>query len=132
MCVVGATTATRATRPSTSIRCATCRPNVVLPAAGVADARNESPSWAATASVAACCQARSGRLDGHAGSERRRLCGAGWVTADVKGAAGYETRPTERRWARAARRTSTLRLVAPGGIANVNCGIWGEGRIAAA
>ena len=44
MWVVGATTATRATRPSASIRCATCRPNVVLPAAGVAEARNASPA----------------------------------------------------------------------------------------
>ena len=33
---------------------------MVLPAAGVAEARNESPSWARTASTAACCQARSG------------------------------------------------------------------------
>ena len=33
MCVVGATTATRDTRPSDSIRCATWSPNVVFPAA---------------------------------------------------------------------------------------------------
>src|SRR4051812_38431210 len=74
MCVVGATTATRATRPSESIRCATCRPNVVLPAAGVADARNASPGWEKTAAAAACCQARSGRVVGQGEStERGRL-----------------------------------------------------------
>src|SRR5215208_5444879 len=72
MCVVGATTATRATRPWASIRCATCRPNVVLPAAGVAEARNESPLWERTASTASACQARSGRALGHGGMERER------------------------------------------------------------
>src|SRR5439155_27345336 len=71
MCVVGATTATRATRPSDSIRCATCRPNVVLPAAGVADARNASPGWSKTAPAAACCQARRVRAAGQGGRERR-------------------------------------------------------------
>src|SRR4051812_8036626 len=70
MWVVGAMTATRATRPSASIRCATCRPKVVLPAAGVADARKASPEWSKTAAAAACCQARRGRAAGHAGSER--------------------------------------------------------------
>ena len=70
MCVVGATTATRATRPSASIRCATCSPNVVLPAAGVAEARNASPAWSKTAAAAACCHARSGRDVGHGGRER--------------------------------------------------------------
>jgi hypothetical protein len=60
---------------------------VVLPAAGVAEARNDAPSWACTAAAAACCQARSGREAGHAGSGRRRRA-AGWVTADVKGAGG--------------------------------------------
>jgi hypothetical protein len=58
-----------------------------LPAAGVADARKEPPSCASTAAAAACCQARSGRPAGHAGSGRRRPK-AGWVTADGKGAAG--------------------------------------------
>src|SRR6187551_2633502 len=70
MWVVGATTATRATRPSASIRCATCRPNVVLPAAGVADARKASPEWSKTAAAAACCHARRGLAVGHAGRER--------------------------------------------------------------
>ena len=82
MCVVGATTATRATRPSESIRCATCRPNVVLPAAGVAEARKLSPAWAKTAAAAACCHSRSGRPAGHEGSARPRR--EGWDTADVK------------------------------------------------
>src|SRR4051794_24508509 len=71
MCVVGATTATRATRPSESIRWATWRPNVVLPAAGVAEARKASPSWANTAAAAACCQARRGRPAGQAASAPR-------------------------------------------------------------
>src|SRR3954452_25042174 len=75
MWVVGATTATRATRPSESIRCATCRPNVVLPAAGVAEARNASPQWSTTAAAAACCQARRGRGVGHAGGEERPVAG---------------------------------------------------------
>src|SRR5919206_1992266 len=92
MCVVGAITATRATRPSLSIRCATCRPNVVLPAAGVAEARKESPGWARTASTAACCQARRGRVAGHAGRARRRRA-AGWVTADDKGRRRVRTGP---------------------------------------
>ena len=72
MCVVGAITATRPTRPSSSIRCATRRPKVVLPAAGVAEARNELPSWLKTASSASCCQARSGRAVGQDGSARER------------------------------------------------------------
>src|SRR3954463_12385715 len=75
MCVVGATTATRATRPSASIRWATCSPKVVLPAAGVAEARNVSPEWSKTAAAAACCQARRGRALGHAGSEQRPAAG---------------------------------------------------------
>ena len=52
------------------MRCATCSPNVVLPAAGVAEARKASPAWPKTAAAAACCQARSGRPLGHEGSER--------------------------------------------------------------
>src|SRR5215216_6138532 len=71
MWVVGATTATRATRPSCSIRWATCRPNVVLPAAGVAEARKASPGWEKTASAAACCHARSGRSAGQDGRVKR-------------------------------------------------------------
>src|SRR5215218_9573476 len=71
MCVVGATTATRATRPSASIRCATCSPNVVLPAAGVADARNASEEWENTAAAAACCHSRSGRPAGQDGGLKR-------------------------------------------------------------
>src|SRR4051794_30196877 len=93
MWVVGATTATRATRPSASIRCATCRPNVVLPAAGVADARNASPEWSNTAAAAACCHARKGLPVGHAGSERPTAGGAsiGYVT----GGGTLATRPDE-------------------------------------
>src|SRR5215213_6373964 len=71
MWVVGAMTATRATRPSCSIRWATCRPNVVLPAAGVADARNASPGWEKTAAAAACCHARRGRSAGQDGRVKR-------------------------------------------------------------
>ena len=56
--------------PRTSIRWATCRPNVVLPAAGVAEARNASPEWSKTAAAAACCHARSGRAVGQDGRER--------------------------------------------------------------
>src|SRR5919108_1989928 len=76
-------TTTRATRPSASIRWATCRPNVVLPAAGVADARNASPAWSNTAAAAACCHARSGRPAGHGGRER--------PTAGREGAISYVT-----------------------------------------
>ena len=70
MWVVGATTATRDTRPSESIRWATCSPKVVLPAAGVAEARKASPEWSKTLAAAACCQARSGRPVGQDGRER--------------------------------------------------------------
>src|SRR4051812_23683851 len=76
MCVVGATTATRATRPSDSIRCATCRPNVVLPAAGVAEARNASAAWSKTAAAAACCHARRGLAVGQGGRKRPPTGGA--------------------------------------------------------
>src|SRR3954452_8646103 len=69
MCVVGAATTTHSTRPLASISCATLRPKVVLPAAGVADARKLPPSCAATACSACCCQARRGRSDGHGGSD---------------------------------------------------------------
>src|SRR3954451_1036376 len=69
MCVVGATTATRDTRPSASMRWATCSPKVVLPAAGVAEARKASPEWSKTAAAAACCQARRGRVVGQAGRD---------------------------------------------------------------
>src|SRR3954466_15788820 len=80
MCRVGATTATRATRPSESIRWATWRPNVVLPAAGVAEARKASPSWANTGAAAACCQARRGRAAGQDGSALRTGGAMGCVT----------------------------------------------------
>src|SRR4051794_21859238 len=72
MWVVGAATTTRWTRPAASISCATRSPKVVLPAAGVADARKLGPSWARSASSAAACQARSGRSFGHGGSARVR------------------------------------------------------------
>src|SRR4051812_11358716 len=76
MWVVGATTATRETSPSESIRWAMWSPKVVLPAAGVADARNASPVWSSTAAAAACCQARRGRVVGQAGRERPARTGA--------------------------------------------------------
>src|SRR6476620_7179489 len=89
MCVVGAITATRATRPSESIRWATCSPKVVLPAAGVADARNASPEWSKTAAAAACCQARRGLVVGQEGRERPtagasiwNVTGGGTLAAD--------------------------------------------------
>src|SRR3954469_25498734 len=72
MWVVGATTTTRPTRPADSSRWATCSPNVVLPAAGVADARKDSPSWPSSAAIAATCHLRSGRFDGQGGSGRER------------------------------------------------------------
>src|SRR3954451_19191308 len=80
MWVVGATTATRATRPSQSIRWATWRPNVVLPAAGVAEARKASPSWANTAAAGACCQGRRGRPAGQDGGARPTGGAMGCVT----------------------------------------------------
>src|SRR3954449_312017 len=92
MCVVGATTATRATRPSASIRCATCRPNVVLPAAGVADARNASSEWSKTAAAAACCQARRGLPAGQEGSERPAAGASIW---NVTGGGTLATGPDE-------------------------------------
>src|SRR3954454_13438296 len=94
MCVVGATTATRATRPSESIRCATCRPNVVLPAAGVADARNASPEWEKTAAAALCCQARRGRAVGQEGSERAEAGRSGGASIEyVTGRRNLKTAP---------------------------------------
>src|SRR3954462_10582262 len=92
MWVVGATTATRATRPSASIRWATWRPKVVLPAAGVAEARKASPSWSKTAAAAACCQARRGRPAGQGGRERPTAGGAGisYVTGRAKLVAGSD------------------------------------------
>src|SRR4051812_18290205 len=70
MCVVGAMTARRPIRPSPSIRWAMCRPKVVLPAAGVAEARNAGPAWPSTRSAASRCHARSGRSAGQGGSVR--------------------------------------------------------------
>jgi len=52
--------------------CATRRPKVVLPAAGVAEARKLGPSCSPTASSAARCHARSGREDGQGRSAERR------------------------------------------------------------
>src|SRR3954447_6727629 len=99
MWVVGATTATRDTRPSASIRWATCSPKVVLPAAGVADARNASPEWSKTAAAAACCRARRGRRVGQGGRERPAAGGAeiSYVTGRANLVAGSDepkgTRP---------------------------------------
>src|SRR3954467_707478 len=86
MWVVGATTATRATRPSASIRWATCRPNVVLPAAGVAEARKDSPSWSNTAAAAACAQGGGGRRVGQEGRERPAAGRGGASISYVTGA----------------------------------------------
>src|SRR5690349_9949766 len=86
MWVVGATTATRDTRPSDSIRWATWSPNVVLPAAGVAEARKASPSWSNTAAAAACCHARSGRPVGQEGRERPAAGRGGASISYVTGA----------------------------------------------
>src|SRR4051794_36945294 len=69
MCVVGAATTTRSTRPLRSISWATLRPKVVLPAAGVAEARKLAPSCSATACRASRCHARSWRSAGHGGSD---------------------------------------------------------------
>src|SRR5436853_6240669 len=70
MWVVGPTTTTRETKPALSIRWAIWRPKVVLPAAGVAEARKLVSVCARTASVASSCHARSGRSPGHFGSGR--------------------------------------------------------------
>src|SRR3954453_11747437 len=85
MWVVGATTATRATRPSDSIRWATCSPKVVLPAAGVAEARKDSPAWSKTLAAAACCHARSGRPVGQDGRERPAVGRGGALISYVTG-----------------------------------------------
>jgi len=77
MWVVGPATTTRETNPALSIRWAMCRPKVVLPAAGVAEARKLFPGCARTASVASFCQARSGRPSGQAGSDRARAAAPG-------------------------------------------------------
>src|SRR3954468_22355555 len=100
MWVVGATTATRDTRPSESIRWATCNPKVVLPAAGVADARNASPEWSKTAAAAVCCQARRGLVVGHEGRERPTAGASIWnVTGGGTLAAGPdETTNLKRAW----------------------------------
>src|SRR3954469_25099281 len=92
MCVVGATTATRATRPSESMRCATCRPNVVLPAAGVAEARKASPEWSKTAAAADCCHLRSGRWVGQDGRERPAAGRGGASISYVTGGEKLRTR----------------------------------------
>src|SRR3954467_13794793 len=94
MWVVGATTATRATRPSESIRCATCRPNVVLPAAGVAEARKRAPGWSKTAGAAACCHGGGGRGAGQDGRERPAAGRRGAVSY-VTGGGTLRTPPDE-------------------------------------
>ncbi len=72
MWVVGPATTTRETKPALSMRWAMCRPKVVLPAAGVAEARKLAAEWARTASVASSCHERSGRASGQSGSDRAR------------------------------------------------------------
>src|SRR3954470_24110864 len=67
MCAVGPRTTTRRTRPALSISWATLRPNVVFPAAGVAEARKLGPSCSASAESAARCHARRGLVAGQAG-----------------------------------------------------------------
>src|SRR4051812_18135019 len=100
MCVVGATTATRLTRPSESMRWATWRPNVVLPAAGGAEARNAAPAWPNTSAAAACCQARGGRPAGHAGRDPRTGGAMGCVTeaGRLAGAPDEPERDSPRGW----------------------------------
>src|SRR4051812_12985804 len=78
MWVVGPATTTRETKPAPSIRWATCRPKVVLPAAGVAEARKLVPGCARTASAASCCQERRGRASGQSGSDRARSARPTW------------------------------------------------------
>src|SRR5437764_2777478 len=73
MWAVGPTTATRATRPERSISCATRSPKVVLPAAGVAEARKPAPSCSARRAAASRCQARRGREAGQAGRVRESV-----------------------------------------------------------
>src|SRR4051794_15577439 len=95
MCVVGATTTTRAARPVERKWWATWSPNVVLPAAGVAEARKASPWWRSRAAIAARCHLRSGRVDGQGGSGRER--GAeGEARTDME-AAEWQAGLTERR-----------------------------------
>src|SRR4051794_7936629 len=103
MCVVGATTATRDTRPSASIRWAMCRPKVVLPAAGVAEARNASPEWSKTAAAAACCHARSGRAVGQAGRERPAARRGGAISYVTGGAKLVTVSDGPRRWTQGGR-----------------------------
>src|SRR3954468_13179501 len=93
MWVVGATTATRATRPSLSIRWATQSPSVVLPAAGVAEARKASPGCESTAAAAACCQARSGGAPGQGGRERPAIKRGGASISYVTGRAKLDALP---------------------------------------
>src|SRR5689334_16390059 len=73
---------------------ATRRPKVVLPAAGVAEARKLPPPCAATASSASRCQARSGRADGHGGRLRTP---AGDVARPVTGSRKVGPRSVGRR-----------------------------------
>src|SRR5690242_16312343 len=73
---------------------ATRRPKVVLPAAGVAEARKLWPPCAATASSASRCQARNGRPDGHGGRLRTP---AGGVARPVTGSRKVGPRSVGRR-----------------------------------
>src|SRR5689334_10979490 len=98
MWAVGPRTTTRLTRPLRSISWATFRPKVVLPAAGVAEARKLSPSWASSAASASRCQARKGRVPGQAG----RVGAAIVVTG---GGATYVS-PRSEYWARDRARTT--------------------------
>src|SRR3954452_5190551 len=68
MWAVGPRTTTRLTRPVRSMSWATFSPKVVLPAAGVAEARKLSPSYPSSADSASRCQARKGLVSGQAGS----------------------------------------------------------------
>src|SRR4051812_30127284 len=88
MCAVGPRTTTRRTRPALSISWATFRPNVVLPAAGVAEARKLAPSCSASAERAARCQARRGLVAGQAGR-------TGAASVVIRGGPRYAAARTE-------------------------------------
>src|SRR4051812_36723460 len=98
MWAVGPRTTTRLTRPVRSMSCATFSPKVVLPAAGVAEARKLSPSWPSRAESASRCQARKGLVSGQAG----RLGAARLVTGAGQGTwrAGRNTWPVTGRRSR--------------------------------
>src|SRR4051812_12474003 len=77
---------------------ATRRPKVVLPAAGVAEARKLPPPCTPTASSASRCQARNGRADGHGG---RLQTGAEGVARPVTGSRKVGPRSVGKRARRA-------------------------------